>query len=194
MGAQPEGAPVHRHQHSRARIGDVQVRPDRLLGVHVDVRPRRVVGPDGQQGQVERSVVRADLGEALGVSGITAEVGAMVRPNKRPRGPQCGVAAQEPSREVPCRHADHGELIDLSALVPVELNNAILRNTPRPKVGADPERHKERGPLHADQRNHGVDIEMVVVVVADDHGVDGRESCQLHRRRMQALGADDVGR
>ncbi len=52
------------------------------------------------------------------------------------------------------------------------------RNTPRPKVGADPEA-AQVGPLRADQRNHtGVDIEMVVVVVADDHGVDGgRRSC-----------------
>ncbi len=58
---------------------------DELLvqqGVQVNVF-EKLPTPYGlvRSGQVERSVVRADLGEALGVSGITAEVGAMVRPN-----------------------------------------------------------------------------------------------------------------
>ena len=79
MRRQPEGAPVDRHQQSRARVGDIQVRPDRLLGVHVNVRPGRVVGADGHQRHVERSVVGADLREALGVAGVAAEIRAMRR-------------------------------------------------------------------------------------------------------------------
>ena len=89
---QPERAPVDRHQQTRPRVGDVQVRADRFLGVHVDVRPRRVVGADRHQRQVERPVVGADLREALGVAGVAAEVRAVRRADERPRRPQRGVA------------------------------------------------------------------------------------------------------
>ena len=53
------------------------MRLDRLLGIHVDVPRQGVVGPDGQQGQVERSVLGADFREALGVAGVATEIRAM---------------------------------------------------------------------------------------------------------------------
>ena len=80
------------------------------------------------------------------------------------------------------------------ALIPVEFDDAVVGYAPRAQVGTDTERHEERGPLGAGQREDGVDVEMVVVVVADDHGVERGQPFQFHRRRMQPMRADDVRR
>ena len=53
-----------------------------------------------------------------------------------------------------------------------------------------PERHDERRALGAGQRPHGVHVEVVVVVVADHHGVQGGQRLQRQRRRVQPLRAD----
>jgi hypothetical protein len=60
------------------------------------------------------------------------------------------------------------------ALVPVELDDARLRDAPFAQVRTDAERHDERRSLRAGQPDDRVDVEVVVVVVADQHRVDGR--------------------
>ena len=69
---------------ARAGVGDVEVGANRVLGVHVDVGPGRVVGPDRHQREIERPVIRADFGEALGVTRVAAEEGAVPRPGDHP--------------------------------------------------------------------------------------------------------------
>ena len=60
---------MHRHHVPRAQIDK---RPQRLLGIHVDLAPaRRVVGPDGQQRHVDR-MPRADFPEALEIRRVAA--------------------------------------------------------------------------------------------------------------------------
>ena len=145
----------------------------------------RVVGTDRHQRHVERSVVGADLGEALGVAGVAAEVRPVRRPDDRPRRPQRGVAVQEAAGEVPGRCADQRELVDLGVLVPVEFDDALVGNAPITQVRADAERNDERGPLASSQREDRVDVEVVVMVVADDDRVQGRQ-------RFQAAPAADA--
>ena len=64
MRREPERGPVDRHEHALTRVGDVAVRTHRFLGVHVDVRPARMVSPDRHQCEVEGAPVSADVGEA----------------------------------------------------------------------------------------------------------------------------------
>ena len=98
-GAAPAGtSPSGSAPAAPARVGDVEVRAHRLLGVHVDVRPRRVVRADRHQREVERAVVGADVGEALGVAGVAAEERPVPRPDERPRRPQRGVAGRGTGR------------------------------------------------------------------------------------------------
>jgi hypothetical protein len=62
-----------------------------------------------------------------------------------------------------------------------------------PEVGPDAERHEEaRAPRR--QLAHGRHVEMVVVVVRDEHGVDRRQVGERDRRRMEALRPDRNGR
>ena len=93
-----------------------------------------------------------------------------------------------------CRagRADQGEFVDLRVLVPVEFDDALVGNAPITQVRTDTERNDERGPLAASQRDDGVDVEVVVMVVADDDRVQGRQRFQRHRRRMHPRRADDV--
>ena len=94
MRGQPERGPVDRNEYpaSRAVPVEVEMGPDSFLGVHMNVGPRFVVGADRQQGEIERPVLRSDLGEATGVSGVATEVRATGRPEDGPGGPQ-GVVA-----------------------------------------------------------------------------------------------------
>ena len=103
------------------------------------------------------------------------QVRAMRRPDDPPGRPQRGVAVQESPRKVPCGKANQGQLVDVTALMPIEFDDAGIRYAPLAQVRTHTEWHKERGPLRAGQRDDGIDVKMVVVVVADDHGVDGRQ-------------------
>src|SRR5271168_1635300 len=81
MRRQPERAPVDRNQKPAV---DVQVPLDRLLGIHVNIRPRLAVRTDRHQRHVEGSVVGADVGKTLGVAGVSAEVRPVCRTDDRP--------------------------------------------------------------------------------------------------------------
>ena len=181
-------------RHQQAGIGDVAVGAHRLLRVHVDIGPGGVVGADRHQGEVEGPVVGADPGEAVGVSGVAAEVRAVPRPEDRPRGPQRGVARQETAGEVPRRGADQPQLADSGLGVPVQFDDPLGGDVPLPQVRADTEGHHERRPLGAHQVQHGVHVEVVVVVVADHHGVEFGQGLQRQRDRVQPLGADRARR
>ena len=86
------------------------------------------------------------------------------------------------------------EFAELRALVPVEFDDPVVGDVPGPQVRADAERHEELGPLGAGQLLDGVDVEVVVVVVADDHRVDRGQRLQRRRDRMQALRPDRARR
>ena len=53
-----------------------------------------------------------------------------------------------------------------------------------------PERHDERRPLTVGQRDDRVHVEVVVVVVADDHRIQRRQRLQRHGHLVHPLGAD----
>src|SRR3984957_16332979 len=115
----PERAPVDRHEQPPARTADVEVRADGFLGIHVYVAPERVIRTDRQQTQVERAMFGADAGEALRVTGVAAEIGAVLRSCDHPRGPQRRVATHEAAGEMPGGCAHQCQVIDGTALSPV---------------------------------------------------------------------------
>ena len=183
MRGEAERRPVDRYQ--QPRIGDVTVCTDRILGIHVNVGPARVIRAHRHQGEVERSVLCADVGEALRISGVAAEEGAVAGSDQRPRRPQGGVPGQKPSGEMPRRGAHQGEVAEAGAFVPVEFDDPVGGDVPGPKVSADAEGDEELGPLGARQLFDGVDVEVVVMVVADDDRVDRGQRLQRGGHRMQ---------
>ncbi len=83
--------------------------------------------------------------------------------------------------EVPCRRTDQGELVDRSTLIPVKFNDAMPRDAPRAKVDTGHQKTQKQDPMSAGKPDDRVDIEMVVVVVAYDHHVNGRQCFQLYQ-------------
>src|SRR5580704_10156789 len=74
---------------------------------------------------------------------------------------------------------------------PIELDDLRRRNPPPFEVGADPERaHEHRGAvLESDDRRV---VEVVVVVVGDEHGIEGRQVTDGEQRRKETLGTGEA--
>ena len=155
-----------------------------LLGVHVNVGPGLVVGPDGQQGEVEGPVFGSDIAEATGIAGVTAEVDPVLGPDHGEGRPQRVVARKKTSRKVPRGSADQFQITDPHAGIPIQFHHARCRNSPLTQMRAHPQRGDERSPLGSGQRPNGVHVEVVVVVVADHHGIQGGKRLEGKRGRV----------
>ncbi len=191
MQGERERGPVHRQQQLAAEV-DVGV--DRLLRVHVDVGPGRAVRADRHQRQVERAVLGADAGVAVEVTGVSGVEDPAPSARDRPGSPQCVVAGQGASREVPGRGRGEPQARDLRLLFPVELDDALARHSPLLQVRADAQRHEERRRLDAGERAHRRQVEMVVVVVRDHDRVHLGQRAEAGRDRVQPLGPDELRR
>lgn len=188
---------MHRGHPARAEVG---AGGDGLLRVAVDVPqpPARGVGADGHEGEVDAGVAAADLGEPVAVAGVAREVHlAALRVGEHPAAPQ-GAAGVEEAAPRPVVGGDEveGDAADLAPLPPVQLVDAGEAAAPEP--APEPGRDQDRG--GARQAAQGRGVQVVVVVVADDDGVDGREGGpgdadrgDARRRAEDAVGPDGVG-
>ncbi|SLD07559.1 Uncharacterised protein [Mycobacteroides abscessus subsp. massiliense] len=122
MQRQIERGPVNGQQR-RLCSGQIQMCLNRLFRIHVDIGPRRVVGADRQQGEVEGPVRIANHLERLGVSRIAAEEDLVLRSGEGPGSPQRGVAGDRSTGEVSGLGAGERQLSELMALIPVELDD-----------------------------------------------------------------------
>ncbi len=169
-----------------AQIGDVRCARTRLLGVHVDVRPRRVVSPDGQH-KVERSWC-APIWVKLGYRyHHSRHDGSAQQTPTRPTVWCCGSGQVESTVPAPSLMAHRPGRSGSSRA------QWLICGTPHDEGGRRPA--AGNGAVHADQRSfHGVDIEIVVVVVADDTASTTGRAANCTGGGCRALGADDVGR
>src|SRR5581483_3461190 len=117
--------------------------PHSFLGVHVDVGPEPVVSADGHQREIEWAVLRTDVGEAAGVAGVAAEVGTVVRTGKHPGRPESRVTGEESAGKVPGRSAHQIQVVDGSALPPIQFDDSLGRDAPFTQVSFYTKRHKE---------------------------------------------------
>ena len=137
------------------------------------------------------------------IRGVPGEVDLARRRRHAPATPQRPVAVAEPARaEVPRRRAPDGKLADARFLPPVELEGVARAALPyerRQPEGHEPPRLRMR----RGQTPHGAVIQVVVVIVREQHGVDRREpgerdrgghaaarACELNGRR--ALAPDGI--
>ena len=79
-------------------------------------------------------------------------------------------------------------------VLPVALDDAMGGHPPRLEVGTDAERNDEDGTGQLAELTDGVHVEVVVVVVRDDDGINPAQTGQRHRRRVQPLGPDVLAR
>src|SRR5581483_6050783 len=137
--------------------------PHSFLGVHVDVGPEPVVSADGHQREIEWAVLRTDVGKAAGVAGVAAEVGTVVRTGEDPGRPESRVTGEESPGKVPGRSAHQIQIVDGTALPPIQFDDSPGRDAPLTQVSSDTEGHEERRTLSASEGKHRVEVEMVVV-------------------------------
>jgi hypothetical protein len=182
---------MHGHEQFAA---EVAVRAHRFLRCHVHVGPEIGVGPDRQQRQVERAQRRTRAGKRGRVAGVPAEIRAVRGARERPRRPLRGVARGAAAREVPALDAGHREVADAGGVAPVELHDAALRHAPPAQVPADPERDDEGGVGPCGEGGDRRLVEVVVVVVRDQHCVEGGEPVESGRGRVQAARPDRARR
>ena len=191
MQGQVEGAVVDRQQPLAAQV---QVRLQRLFRLHVHERPARIVGAGLDHGQVERAVLLADGLEAVEVAGVAAEEDAEVVVLDHPRRPQAAVAvAQAAAGEVLARGGGQAQAAGLGRLPPVQLFDLAGVHTPGDQLVADAERCNEARGLASQLHYRGM-VEMVIVVVREDHAGDGRQFVDADRRCVEARRAHPLHR
>ena len=154
---------------------DVAVRRQGLLGIHVDVGPEGVVGADGHEREVEGAEVGADGGEPLGRARVAGVVGRVHGAVQGPAGPERLAVDEAATGVVPGLGAGHPDAGDLGLTPPVERGDACLRHTPGQQVGVDAERHDVVRLVRLLELHDRRVVEVVVVVVADQHRVDRRD-------------------
>ena len=92
-----------------------------------------------------------------------------------------------------CRH-HHVGAGQAMRLPPVELDDALGRYAPRFEVRSDAQRRHHRHRAVPGERMDRRVVQVVVVIVRDQHRVHRRQIPQAHRNRLKALGPDQPER
>ena len=166
-----ESAPVHA---GGAAAAGVEKRLHGLLGIHVH-RPHdvaRLVGADGNHGEVDGAVARADFAEGLAVAAVTSVPEGAAAACQEPAAPMGAVAIMKRAGgEMLCgRGGDAHPAAEIEGRVPRQFHNVL--ETPVAKQYGVPLRHEQAGlrPELAQRRQ----IEVIVVGMGEEDGVDGR--------------------
>ncbi|MND87734.1 hypothetical protein D3C80_797420 [compost metagenome] len=160
-----------------------------LFGLHVHVWPVDVVGTGFHQGQVEWTVLFADAFEAVEVAAVAAEEEACVAVDHHPRGPEGAVAVEQATAgKVLRRGSDELDAIDFRALPPIQLADFARVDAPLDQGVAYAQRGKEVFGL-VRELEHGLMIQVIVVVVGQDHRFDRWQFFQADRWLVETLGA-----
>ncbi len=156
------------------RAGNVGVRPHGFVGIHVHGahEPSRLVCADRQDTQIERPLAARDLAELRMIRGVTGEIDGVPTGAQRPPAPEGAHAIEgRATTRVLRRHAGDAQVIGVDGVPPIELGHGA--RAPAPNVARDAERREPaRGWMAACDGANGPGVEMVVVVVREEHDVD----------------------
>src|SRR5471032_2643077 len=150
-----------------------------FVGLHVYVWPLGVVGTRFEQRYIERAEPLADRFEAVEVARVAVD--------DDPRGPQGAVAIEKTAAgEMLGRCRRERETVDFYSLPPVELTNLRCVDTPLNQ----PVAHTQRRQKHAcrtGECEYRLAVQMVIVVVGQDHATQRRQISERDGRRMKAF-------
>ncbi len=151
--------------------------------------------PPPVEGRLALGEALADVGEVRRVAGVAAEEHMGICGEQRVAAPQRGHAiGQRAARPVLHRRQHHRRPRRHAAPATSRVRPPAHANVAHPGLHA--ERHDEQGrtlrlPV---QRQHAVQVEVVVVVVRDQHRVDVRQFAKRQPRRLGALRAQETQR
>jgi len=178
-----ERSPVNRHE---VLAFELTESTEGFVWVDVDLchEPPRLVGTDGHEDQLWGSEALPNQAEVLPIAGIAPEVDAMFRAFYVPACPQSPVTVcQTAPGEVACRGAVETHTGVLHELPPVQFHDSAT-SPPAHKL-SNPSWHKEKRVGMAYEELHAGFVQMVVVVVRDQHDMDSRELFRLERQGDQ---------
>src|SRR5690242_2624259 len=178
----------------------------RLLGIHVNVfhEPTRLVGPDGEQGQIDRSQPSSDLLEMGSITGIAREKDSLPHDFNQEPTPEGVIAVEHPPRRVVLRRCQRdGDVAPGRGLPPIELLH--LANSHRAQQPPVADRGDKRGLEATVELAESVHITVIVVVMAEQHDRDGRQVVEADPRgpdparsrrlaRARSLGVHRIGK
>ena len=184
---QAERAPMHRQKRSAAEQGQCL---ERVFRPEVHVAPGRMERANFEHDQIERPKPFADDSIFSREARVAAEEHRVTWRSDYERRPQGAVTVvQSAPRKVLRGRSGHRELGVRRPVrfPPVEFDDALGTHAPRLEMRADPERRHER---HVALRElaDGRVVEMVVVVVRDDHEIQRRHGAKRHRHGLEPLG------
>jgi hypothetical protein len=200
---QREGSPMHPHAALGAKI---QVDLQRFVQIDVLLlhKPARQTSADGDERKVEaaalpRRVARRQplpgIDEVPAVACVAGEEPMKIRAQCRPGAPQRAVAVAQAA----ARPVLRGSELKFHAAVhmpfpPVELHGPGDAEPLHPRLqpqGHEVERRPARLPC---QRLHAAAVEMIVVIVRDQHDIDVRQILERNARRLHPLGSGALQR
>jgi hypothetical protein len=164
---------------------DLKVGGNRVLGTHMHWlhEPARLISADGENHRIEGSKVTSNLAE-LGVkTGVTGKENSMAADADDPPAPKGCISVPwitpgEMLRwSAPCRYR-----VRLTNLPPVHLHDVGGASFFQKITDAEGDK-PFRARKSRNNATHCLVIEMIVVVVGDENGVDGRELIEAYTRR-----------
>ncbi len=167
-----------------------------VLRAQVNIPPRRVIRADFEHHQVERAESLRDLGVLRRQAGVAAEEDRVLRASHDERRPERRIPAPDgATREVLRRRRGnaHPAARKVEALPPIELRDPLCGDAPRLEVRAHAEGRHDGHIELCDLEDRRV-VEVIVVVVRDDDGVERRERRHGHRDGLKALRAGEGDR
>ena len=128
--------------------------------------------------------------EAVEVARVAAEEHAQIVIDDDPRGPQGAVAVEQTAAgEMLGRCRRERQTVDLHTLPPVELAYLRRVDTPFDQPVADAQRRQKHA-RGGGEREHRLAVQMVVVVVRQNHAAQRRQVGERNGRRMKAFGTE----
>lgn len=179
MVGEDKSAPVYRHGELRAHP---LCRTDGLLGIEVAVVPVVIVLPALHKGEVEVAEAGADLVEVSADAAVTAVENLMSSAAQHKGAPLHRVLVERTaSRKVPRGRTGDLDIVEGNALPPFEGGYLVAGNTPPAQVSIYAVRDDKAVGLRHERPDRPL-VEVVVMVVGEQDGVDMRQVGYVHRR------------
>jgi hypothetical protein len=170
------------------------VRLQRLIRRHVHRahEPFGAIRADGQEGETRRRKFFGEFVEVVAESGVAAEVDVSVRRFDQPTAPESAIAIPE---RVAGKMLGGGAVDaevggELAGVPPIEFVRAFVSEFSQAVGNA--EGAENFGAMMSAQEAPGWGVEMIVVIVAEEDGVDWRQIFEAETRGAMAFRADPL--
>src|SRR6266853_5151151 len=152
--------------------------------------PSRLVGPDRKKSDIDGSEAIPNFPEVSGISGVSAEVDqAPARPDQITP-PERRVAIEGPARGKMLRRGerDGRSRARRGRIPPVHFLDFLDALRTQKHLVAEGDKHPRRKPLIQPSQNR--QIQVIVVIVTDDHQIDPRQGFEIDPGLAHSFGTD----